>query len=356
MKYKFYNKGMPLIGRTFKREPISLGAAAVMAGGSLLSSIFSGLFSSDSATTSYHRQRALMDYAQQLGFANMRQQQKLGHQTFDYTFGKEASLNQSLMANSPQIQKSAMIGAGINPASNFGNFSGNLAQSSAPTYTPQGSAPSAPQAQNPDFSGIANFGNSLASIVEQLSQARKNNADAHRTELDNKGKEEANDLVSSVEVKRGDDGGVLINWKKSASTVEGWNFKREYRRWITEQNKLDADDYKARLEQLIAEKQLANDDVIESMAQLPAVQLQKLCEDILNLQKTRALMDSEIRENNASADLKLTEKDLRALEKEIKENTNLYEIIKHLGDDNKPWYEKIAMVLAGVVAVASSFK
>ena len=74
-------------------------------------------------------------------------QAELGKDVFDYTFGKESSLNQQLMQNSPSVQKQAMISAGINPASNFGTFSGNLAQSSAPAFSASAGSASAPMAK-----------------------------------------------------------------------------------------------------------------------------------------------------------------------------------------------------------------
>lgn len=155
------------------------GSAIVSAGTSLLGSLFGGLFSSSNQDKQFQQQKELMKYSHELGLENMDYQQKLGHQTFDYTFGKESSLNQRLMENSPTIQKQAMLDAGINPASQFGSFSGNLAQSSAPTYTPQAGAPQAPSFEPFNIAGMfGNLANIFADARLKRSQANLNDENA----------------------------------------------------------------------------------------------------------------------------------------------------------------------------------
>lgn len=187
MRYKFNSNGLAQgCAIPLKCEPITLGTAAVLGGASLLGSVFSGLFGSSERNTSYKQQRELMKYNQELGFENMRYQQRLGLDTFDKTFSREASLNSQLMRTSPAIQKEAAISAGINPASQFGAFSGNLAQSSVPTYTPQSGAPSAPAMPNTDMYGLGSLITKLADLAVQTplveANVRKTNAEARNLE------------------------------------------------------------------------------------------------------------------------------------------------------------------------------
>lgn len=330
------------------------GGAIASAGASLLGSLFGGLFSSSNQEKQFQQQKELMKYSHELGLENMDYQQKLGHQTFDYTFGKESSLNQRLMENSPTIQKQAMLDAGINPASQFGTFSGNLAQSSAPTYTPQAGAPQAPSFEpfgiSSVFAGLADI---LANVKLKKAQARDLNADAKGKELDNEGKEDVNNLVSNVETHTDSDGNAVITWHRGASTVQGWSFKKDFRKWITEQNKLDAEDVKALLERKIAEGQLQDNSFMDAMVQMPGAELSKLLEETLNLQTTRRLINSQITLNDEKAKLVITENELKMLEKDIQEHTNIYEAVKKLGDPNVSWHEKIVMLVASAISLAS---
>lgn len=164
--------------------------------------------------------------------------------------------------------------------------------------------------------------------------------------LENKGKKEVNDLVSSVETHTDADGNVQIVWHANTSTVQGWQFKNEFRRWKTEQNELDTRDAKTLLERKVAEGQLDNNEVVQSLVKMPALECSKFFNEIANLKEVRKLTIKQADLTDKQASLTVTQDEMLKLEKEIKEHTNPYEVIKKLGSADTPWYEKIAMVMA----------
>lgn len=354
MKYKLNNNGLAQgCAIPLKCEPISLTGAAILGGAELLGSIFGGLFGSSSQNKTFRQQKELMKYNQELGFENMRYQQQLGLDTFDKTFSKEASLNASLMRNSPTIQKEAMINAGINPASQFGNFSGNLAQSSVPTYTPQSGAPSAPaMPQN----GMFNLGDTVSKIAELLVQtplikakARDINADADRKEMENKGTVEENawyawafdprfdELQYVNEPKKGIDGYVLPESKKvvpRSTTRKGVEARELAKKRIeAELANLNKSISQDELAEMVANKQIANNEVVDALVNLPDVQYKEVMSKIDE-------MASHINLMNKQGELFVSQKELNDLEKEFSPKALMEKIFNHPFDP-RTWFATV---------------
>ena len=338
MKYKLYNKGMPIIGRSFKQiDPITLSGIAVGAG-SLLSSVFGGLFQDSAASTSYERQRKLMDYAQKLGFRNMEKQQALAHQTYDYQFNKEASLNASLMANSPSIQKAAAVGAGVNPASNFGTFSGNVAQASAPTYTPQGSAPTAPMSRGFDFSGLAS---SLSDIV-RLKQSQelidsnkqvnasienKNNQEAEWQRLHNEEFANARTVYStqSPEISWTDEEGNKHHLQIIGKL--GLEAYKDTKKLEYELNKLSYDELNLKFDNMVKDLQIRDNKVVKAIASKPLYERAQILSSIAECASRVALNGQLIKESEGKISLMLTQEDLNRSLTELNDNNNTRKVL-----------------------------
>lgn len=348
MRYKLNSNGLAQ-GSAIPLKSIPFPLEAVIgAGGSLLGSVFSGLFGSSERNTQYEQQRELMKYNQELGFENMRYQQKLGLDTFDKTFQKEASLNSQLMRTSPTIQKEAAIGAGINPASQFGVFSGNLAQSSVPTYTPQGGAPSAPAMPNTDLYGMGSLISKLAELgTVGLAKARKDNADAKGKEIENQGKEEENAIYSALQHYTEpvvENGSLVFKFNPSqegkehqlvdtvitnTKTRQGVEAVRlAWSRLMAENAKNLSDISQSELQQKLNEKKLNNSKWLNAVIGSDIETYNKIMQEVDKFDWERELARLQIDIAEIDKEIKLTEKDMKALDLRIREKTNIVPIVE----------------------------
>lgn len=353
MKYKLNNNGLAQgCAIPLKCEPLSLTGAAILGGAELLGSIFGGLFSSSSQNKTFRQQKELMKYNQELGFENMRYQKKLGLDTFEKTFSQEASLNASLMRNSPTIQKEAMINAGINPASQFGNFSGNLAQSSVPTYTPQSGAPSAPaMPQN----GMFNLGDSISKIADLLVQTplikaktRDLNADAEDKERKNRGNAEEDAIYSLLQNFTEpvvEDGKLIFKYKnedgREDTLTEGIKLNTSTRkgveatqnawsRLMKENAENLADISSAELRKKLDEKKLSSNAWIDAVLGTDIMTYHKIIKEVSLLSQNIKLAKLQISYDNVRNQIQLTDKEFKELELKIRKETNLVTMTEKL--------------------------
>lgn len=350
MRYKFNSNGLAQGSAIpLKCEPITATAAAIMGGASLLGSVFSGLFGSSQQNTQYKQQKELMKYNQELGFENMRYQQKLGLDTFDKTFQKEASLNSQLMRNSPTIQKEAAISAGINPASQFGSFSGNLAQSSVPTYTPQSGAPSAPAMPNTDLYGMGSLISKLADIATVgVAKARKDNADAEHQEMENQAQKEENTVYSALQsytkpvwngnklefVFEGDEDKkdelpelitTNTNTRKGVEAVQNaWS------RMMKENAENLSSISQAELAQKLAQMKMENNAWANAVIKSDIATYSKILKEVKHLNNVLELDKLQIDYDKERNKIQLTEEKAKELEYKIREETNLVTMTEKL--------------------------
>ena len=175
---------------------LPVAAWAVPAAVSLFNGFFGSIFGNkkaeERAQQQFEYQKLLNQQQQEYTQENMHLQNDLNNQSWFKQFGAQSQMNSQLMHNTPSIQRQALVQAGLNPNSGFSPFSGNVATPSGNTASlgsAQGGSASMAETFIPNFSGLADAGKLLiegskapAEIDLMKSQARKNNADAQRTE------------------------------------------------------------------------------------------------------------------------------------------------------------------------------
>lgn len=180
---------------TFAIAPL-VAAGLVSAGASLFNGLFGSIFGNkkaeEHAQQQFEYQKMLNQQQQEFTQENMHLQNDLNNQSWFKQFGAQSQMNSQLMHTTPSVQRQALVQAGLNPNSGFSPFSGNVASPSGGTASlgsAQGGSASIADTFIPNFSGLADAGKTFiegykapAEIELMQSQARKNNADAERTE------------------------------------------------------------------------------------------------------------------------------------------------------------------------------
>lgn len=180
---------------TFAIAPL-VAAGLVSAGASLFNGLFGSIFGNKKteqhAQQQFEYQKMLNQQQQEFTQENMHLQNDLNNQSWFKQFGAQSQMNSQLMHTTPSVQRQALVQAGLNPNSGFSPFSGNVASPSGNTASlgsAQGGSASMADTFIPDFSGLGDVAKvglegykAPAEIELMKSQARKNNADAQRTE------------------------------------------------------------------------------------------------------------------------------------------------------------------------------
>lgn len=267
-------------------------------------------------------------------------QADLGKDVFDYTFGKEASLNQHLMETSPSVQKQAMIDAGINPASNFGTFGGNLAQSSAPAFSASAGSASAPIASKPSISDIANLGLSLANAGLVNEQKRK-------LKLENDATEEENNFYAKFDefydwdvengkvVAKPIDNNMVVPevLRTNAKTRKGVEARHlSFGRLMAEKSELDKVVSQNELAKKVADGKIKDNKVIKAMIHMDEQDYNRLVQDIKNLKQDEEIKKLQVKYDQKRNAYELPEQKLQILEHKIKESTNIRLILDKFTD------------------------
>lgn len=267
-------------------------------------------------------------------------QANLGKDVFDYTFGKESSLNQQLMQNSPSVQKQAMISAGINPASNFGTFSGNLAQSSAPAYSASAGSASAPMAKAQSLFDLMN-----AKSAYEQAQLTKEKARALKMENDATAEENAFyskfdefydwDVENGKVVAKPIDANMVVPevLRVNAKTRKGVEARHlSLGRLMAEKSELDKVVSQNELAKRVSDGKLKSNAVIQAMIHMDEQEYTKLVQDIENLKQDDAIKKLQFEYDTKRNNFELPEQQLQILEKTIKEKTNIRLILDKFTD------------------------
>lgn len=262
--------------------------------------------------------RAQTDASKQL----QSHQAQLGKDVFDYTFGKEASLNSQLMHDSPSIQKDAMASAGINPASQFGTFSGNLAQSSAPAYSGSVSSPSvSPSRGNP--SDILNLmlQKPLIDANKSLTEANKTLVDTEnavkqqelrRKTMENDEKENEQTvykyLTPTVEIKSLEGDGETISIGISGKL--GFEAYKNVKALQRDLHQIELDDLDTRFNYLVRNKQIKDDEVIYALQRMPFTERVRILSEIAEFASRVALNSQLVNESGERINLMTSQRTL----------------------------------------------
>lgn len=265
-------------------------------------------------------QKELSDYSTQNSMRLQEHQASLSKDVFDYQFNKQMSANSSLMRNSPSIQKGALLSAGINPATEFGTFSGNVASPSAPVY---GASSPSGQAQI----GVSSL--PLSDVAESLLITEKAKGQKIENQLkarELKGKNEADTIAQALGVTHTvetDDSGNRVYF--NITTAEGLEQYKKMKELPTFFARLDADKAQAfadKAQALLAKKvadgQFKNNSVVNSLVNLPVNQQKKILSDVALAMSHVGLNLQKIEESKASIELMMSQKQLNEVEAYIK--------------------------------------
>lgn len=168
----------------------------ISAGASVFNGLFGSIFGNNKAEQhaqqQFEYQKQLNQQQQEFTQENMHLQNDLNNQSWFKQFGAQSQMNSQLMHTTPSVQRQALVQAGLNPNSGVSPFSGNVATPSGNTASlgsAQGGSASMADTFIPNFSGLGDVAKTFiegykapAEIQLMQSQARKNNADAQRTE------------------------------------------------------------------------------------------------------------------------------------------------------------------------------
>lgn len=281
--------------------------------------------------------KELLNEQTQNAMALQEHQFQLGKEGFKYQFGNEAGLNAYLMRTSPSIQKQASIDAGVNPASNFGAFSGNLAQASMPLPNGSSSAPSVnfPQGNAMELLNLAQK-QPLVRAEADLTSAK-----ARAQELENKAMEEENVFYSNFDrlydfnvengrliIKPKEGANIPEFFTNPATTRKGVEAKHlSFSRVMKELAKNNADISQDELRQKVAQGQIENSLVMQALIEMPEIDFKKVRQEYFNLIKTGVLQELDMQYNQKRNDFELPEQKLKDLEFKIKEKTNIADLI-----------------------------
>lgn len=302
-----------------------------------------------------NNQKELIDHQTGRSKELQEHQAELGKNVFDYTFGKEASLNDYLMRTSPATQKSAMISAGVNPASQFGAFSGNLAQSSAPSFAGSAGGASAP------IGGKSFSIGELLGAKASLEQANLLKQQARKLKLENDATEEENVFYSKFndyydwDVQNGKLVAKPIDpntplpaiFSSSLKTRKGVEAKfLSFGRLMADKSNLETVMSQNELQKRVADGQLRNNKVINALVTMPENDYNKVVEQINNLKKDRQIKELQIEYDKKRNNFELPEQELQILEKKIKEETNIRLILDKFMDGSWSIGDLVYLLLA----------
>lgn len=267
-----------------------------------------------------------------------------------------------LNANQDLIKRQSLQRAGLNVNSEFGGYPNIATNSVSPAVQ------NAPVMNAPDFSTFATL---LQNAPLVKAQARKENADAERQEIENERERSldkginkfVHDNLDTSEV--GDLQGIEIQGGQGMTynkgTLQAQQLTRE---WQSRLKELDKNDVRNVLDKLVTEAQLKDNRTIQALRDMPYYEQQKLSREIDVLIKQPDVMDSVMAYNYAQAHNADTQAALNELEEEITRNTNINELIhKYLGDGSLADFAQVFVMIVGALtgnmrfgANVSSFK
>lgn len=247
-------------------------------------------------------------------------------------FNAQKGYQEKLNANGALIQRQSMAKAGMNLNMDNGTVPNLVA---APGQTSQKTAPQL------DPSALALLGDTTL----KLAQAKNLDADTKGKDIQNTREESFDDYVDTMfhakfadnEPQKDANGIVLSNVDVKSSEKHynkgSFDAQKFFRQWESEKNKLSREDAENALAQTVAEIQKKNPLIYNSMANMPWYQRKILSQQILNLSRERAVMDSVIKLNESSAKLNDANEEWVRFKKNLEENTNIKKIIVDMVKD-----------------------
>lgn len=256
---------------------------------------------------------------------------------------RQNMMQKELNSNSALIQRQSLERAGLNANSLAGQ---------SPAYgssAPLGDASGQPAPQF-DTSALA----SLLSVIQQSplidAQKRKLDADAHKQEIENLREVSADSEYYNADVIANwldDDSGELPDLKYSPFNKGSFDARRSIRIYQSELKSLDTQDVRNALDSLVYNEQLNSSRIVRALVDMPYKQYRELSEKVTNLIKERSVMDSVIDLNEANADVAKSEKALKDLEKQIREDSSIFPLIeKYLPEGGLRDFAKLLVILA----------
>lgn len=233
-----------------------------------------------------------------------------------------------LNANQDLIKRQSLQRAGLNVNSEFGGYP-NIATNSVSS-----AVQNAPVMNAPDLSTFATL---LQNAPLVKAQARKENADAERQEIENehtKTYDRVLDAFYKDNFSSNDADGnnvlddVVVNGKSRNYNKGTFDAQQRIRDYKTHVNGLDVQDIRYQLDKLIYSNQLQDSETVKALSDMPIWHRKKIEEECLNLAKDRAVMDSVITLNNANANKADKDAALTDLEMRLKEDSSIFPLIE----------------------------
>ena len=291
-----------------------------------------------------------------IGLAGTILNNQLNKQNSQYAWKQQVAYNNMLLNRQTQMHVHDARSAGLNPA--FMNGS------------QLGSTPSPPSYDTPVFENPISPDTAMM-FGRVAAETRKTNADAEAQELLNEDKK-AKNAVLNQETRTAWmlDGKELTNEeaqeyfdnanvsddvklpefvklkdesfnKGSEGRFEGRKILREWRSKI---NELDAQDLKNELLKMVTSGQINSPAVVSAITNMPKKEFDQLCEIVTDLNNYNSTFDTR-------RQILEIELDMAKLQKEIQEDSNLYQYINKMFDGEFEWKDfgkLLAMTLVGL--------
>lgn len=277
-----------------------------------------------------------------LGISSSKSASELNHENAVDILNREQSYNNWLLGNQKQKMMQDAKDAGMSPAFAQGSILG--ASSSSPSVSPGSAVPY-------DFSGIKNAGSVIGDMLlnKPLIQAnaRLANSKAREQELLNADKEERNKILGSsqkhitvdprtrVPISNVDDWSlnhpgeipetVVISVPGSDGSEGRFNARQVQKRWSKELSDISVSMLVNDLQNKVTSGQIEDPDVVESLISMPYKNWSNL------VAKTREVLanTSYVKKNEQLLDIEIS---TAKLEKQIREDSNIYQYINKMFD------------------------
>lgn len=279
-------------------------------------------------------------------------------------FNREKDYSTWLLRNQTQESVKDLRAAGLNPAFMNGSQLANT--------------PSTPQYDTPSVQSPLDFGSALL-FSQVAARTRKDNADAENQELLNEDKKKRNEVVAHEY----DDGVWMLDGKpiseeeanrimlSPGSDKNLPNFViRPYpqkgaegrlqgeqllKRWDKEVSDINVSMLQNQLQEMVTKGQISNPNVLGALENMPYRVYGEIVAKIDNIVKDTLKKQSETTNLGKQGLILDVQKTLLDLEKQITEDSNIYQYINKIGDGSFTFNDALKVIVMGFVGLLQRF-
>ncbi|AYQ58223.1 putative VP2 [Microviridae sp.] len=280
------------------------------------------------------------------------------------SFERQKDYSNWLLRNQTQESVKDLRAAGLNPAFMNGSQLANT--------------PSAPQYDTPSVQSPLDFGSALM-FAQVAANTRKANADAESQELLNEDKKKRNDviahnyddsvwmldgkLISEDEANRillssGSDKKLpdfVVRPYPSKGAEGRLQGEQLLKRWDKELSDINVTMVQNELQEMVSKGQITNPNVLEALENMPYRAYSELVAKTENVVKDTLKKEAETTNLGKQGLILDVQKTILELEKQITEDSNIYQYINKIGSGSFTLTDAIKVVVMGFVGLIQRF-